>query len=30
MRLLVVEDEVPIADAVARALRRNGYAVTPT
>jgi DNA-binding response OmpR family regulator len=27
MRLLVVEDEAPIADAVARALRRNGYAV---
>ena len=27
MRLLVVEDEAPIADALARTLRRSGYAV---
>ena len=27
MRLLVVEDEPSIADALARTLRRNGYAV---
>ncbi|HEV7908164.1 MAG TPA: response regulator transcription factor, partial [Pseudonocardiaceae bacterium] len=27
MRILVVEDEVPLADAIARGLRREGMAV---
>ncbi|NIR39013.1 MAG: response regulator transcription factor, partial [Actinobacteria bacterium] len=27
MRILVVDDEVELADAVARGLRREGYAV---